>query len=202
MVRVLFGDYLEDSIQPSEDWSVLDVGCGCGNNLIPFIDLGADCFGVEPEQGAVDVANKVLDREGYSANIEIGENRELPYPDNKFDLLISVNVLHYETNEEDYKAGLEEYARVLKEDGILFIETLGSKTEAYQHAKVVSPHVFERREIDFRDGWKMFYVSNEKYLKSYLSDYFAKTETGRSTSELMTKTRDYLLAVSQAPLTD
>jgi ubiquinone/menaquinone biosynthesis C-methylase UbiE len=199
MIRALFGGYLEHKVNPSEDWKVLDVGCGCGNNLVPFMNIGCDCYGVEPEAETIEFGEQVLNKRGYSATLEQGENRDLPFPDDKFDLLLSINVLHYETNEEDYRQGLREYARVLKDDGVLFLETLGSETEAYQEAEIVGPHQFRRQNVDFRDDWEMFYVSNEKYLKNFMSDYFGAVETGRSTSDLMTKTRDYLLAAAFNP---
>ena len=47
MSRVVFGKYLEKSIQVGSHTKVLDVGCGTGNNLLPFLDRGCECSGVE-----------------------------------------------------------------------------------------------------------------------------------------------------------
>jgi ubiquinone/menaquinone biosynthesis C-methylase UbiE len=139
MIRIIFGKYTKKSIRVNSDWSVLDVGCGSGNNLLPFLEHGCDCFGVEPAQISVDFADAILKERGFDAIIKQGENRELPFPDDYFDLLISNNVLTHEGTVENIEQALKEYARVLKSDGIVFIETIGEKDIAYQNSKIIDP---------------------------------------------------------------
>ena len=48
---------------------------------------------------------------------QAGSNQNLPYPDAYFDLLLSVNTLHYEGTEENFLAALHEFRRVIKPGG-------------------------------------------------------------------------------------
>ena len=45
MLKAIFGKYSDFKINLSKSSNVIDVGCGFGNNLIPFIDLGARVYG-------------------------------------------------------------------------------------------------------------------------------------------------------------
>ena len=56
----------------------------------------------------------IMDDRGNKTKIQVGSNRSLPYPDWHFDLLRSVNTLHYEGTEQNFLATLQEFKRVLK----------------------------------------------------------------------------------------
>ena len=195
MVKVLFGDYLKRKVALNSESKVLDIGCGFGNNLLPFLKMGCACYGVEVTKAMARTSQDLLRNRGYGATIEVGRNTHLPFPDEHFDLCISINALHYEKNEKDIKAGLAEYCRVLKGKGALFLTTVGPVHGIYEKAEIVGPHQFRIQNFDFRDGEQYFYFSNLKYFNHYLSQFFEDIELGRVTERLMTENLDFLIAV-------
>ena len=94
MLKALFGSYSSRPLKPQPGWKVLDIGCGFGNNLVPFADLGCECHGIEIHDEISALAGEALAARGYKAEIRTGSNRALPYEDRSFDLVLSVNTIH------------------------------------------------------------------------------------------------------------
>lgn len=201
MLKLLFGDYLRKRPDINSDIKVLDVGCGFGNNLMPFLALGCDCAGVEVTDEVASLTQNILHQRGFiDAEIKKGNNRYLPFEDDEFDLVISNNVLHYEKDESDIREALAEYTRVLKPSGALFLMTVGPEHVIYQKAIPLGNHRYQISDYDFRDGETYFYFDNEKYLDFYLSKFFSHVETGRVIEKLMKQHLDFLIAVCQFPI--
>jgi ubiquinone/menaquinone biosynthesis C-methylase UbiE len=195
MVKVFFGDYLSQKVVIKEGMKILDIGCGFGNNLLPFYFKGLKCCGIEVTQEVVDVTKSALEAKGiHDIEVKVGSNRNIPYDDNTFDFIIANNVIHYEPSEKDLCAGLNEYARVLKKGGGCFIMTVAPEHEIFKRSKVVDVNVHEIANYDFRNGEKYFYFGNEKYFQYFLEKNFQNIELGRVTERLMTHTVDFYLA--------
>lgn len=196
MVKVLFGSYLKSKPLLTPGMRVLDIGCGFGNNLLPFYFKGLECHGVEITSEIIEVTRKALAQKAITdIGLQVGNNRSLPFPDCHFDLLISNNVLHYEGSEENINLGLSEYKRVLKPEGHLFLMTVGPEHEIYKRAKVVGHHRYQIQNYDFRNGEVYFYFDSLKYLESYLAKHFTTVELGQVTEKLMTLSLDFFIAV-------
>ncbi len=105
---------------PSKDGMlVLDVGCGTGVHLERYQKTGCQVFGIDLSPSMLQVARNRL---GVSANLCMGDASNLPYSDNKFDLIIMSTVLH-EMPSAVQSAVINESKRTLKEDGrILLID--------------------------------------------------------------------------------
>ena len=88
---------------------ILDIGCGSGANLFWLQEYGA-VYGIDISELAIDCAKK---RE--LKNLTISSAEELPYEDNYFDFVFSVQVF-CNISEDDLKAWKEAY-RVLKPGG-------------------------------------------------------------------------------------
>lgn len=197
MLKLIFGRYLEKPLKPQPDWKVLDVGCAMGNNLIPFADIGCKVYGVDVHSEIALNAEKVMKARGYpNAEFKEGSNRALPYPDDYFDLILSVNTLHYEDTEEHLLNALAEFRRVLKVGGRVYISTVGPDHEIYKRSKLIGEHINLIQNFGFRSGEKFFFFDNERYLEHYLSKCFTNIETGKVTEKLMTLSLDFLVAVA------
>lgn len=113
---------LVDAVKDLPLEKVLDVGCGAGQELIPFVErTDAFCIGIDAaeELGAVtrqffdefDCKNRVAFTRSY------GES--LPFADASFDVVLCRVALPYMNNRQT----IAEVARVLKPNGIFLLKT-------------------------------------------------------------------------------
>jgi len=197
MLKLAFGSYLAKPLTVSKGMTVLDVGCGFGNNLFPFLEKDCRCYGTEVTEATAELAQRLVSERGFESTIKHGYNQQLPFENGFFDLLLSINVLHYEKTDEDIDRSLREYCRVLKPDGAMILITVGPEHTIYRKAKVVGHHRYLVQNFDFRDGEQYYYFDNSKYLAATLSRFFGDIETGHVTERLMQKPLDFLLAVAR-----
>lgn len=199
MLKVVFGRYLAHPVRLDGPSRVLDVGCGFGNNLLPFARLGHQTLGVEISAEIVEVAMGFLVEEGYTADIRVGSNRQIPFEDDSVDLLLSLNTLHYETSREERAAALEEFARCLRPGGRLFLMTVGPGHDIRTTAEPIGADRYRIRNYDFRDGQIMCFFRGAAELDRALAASFTNVETGHITEAFMTRQQEFLLGSATAP---
>ena len=105
-----------DMLNPAPGETVLDIGCGTGVSLRPFIDMGLQVTGIDPSPYMLDIALKNL---GHRADLHRGFAEDLPFDDNSFNYASLFTTLEFV---EDHKKALEEASRVAKDQ--LFIGVL------------------------------------------------------------------------------
>lgn len=197
MVKLVFGNYLKNKIHLDATTQVLDVGCGFGNNLLPFLTKGCACSGVEVTSAMAMQTQQILKKRGFPTTILEGNNRKIPFANNSFDLLLSINTIHYEASYEDIQRAFKEYKRVLVKGGRLVLITVGPDHSIIKQAKPVGPHRYLIQDYDFRDGTRFFCFETQEYLKGSLDKAFAHTETGKVTEQLMKYDLDFLIAAAE-----
>jgi len=114
---------LMDHYKLNSNSRILDIGCGKGyllydlKKLIPGISLKG-----------IDISKYALEnsKEEVRDSLTLANASDLPYPDNYFDLVISINTLHC-LHASDLNAALKEMERVSKKDKYLCVESY--KTE-------------------------------------------------------------------------
>lgn len=94
---------------------ILEIGVGNGRDSIYFAKMGNEVTGIDIAQGAVDLAKKNSKKEGVEDKIQfqVGDAENLEFPDESFDTVYSISVLHSTILAESFK----EIARVLKPGG-------------------------------------------------------------------------------------
>jgi ubiquinone/menaquinone biosynthesis C-methylase UbiE len=200
LIRLFKGDYVTGEKIEYQGKSILDVGFGNGNNTMLFASLGMEVSGVEIHQDICELVNKKFLKIGIEVDLQVGTNQDLPFDDNTFDFLVSWNVLHYEGDEEGIKAGIKEYARVLKPNGRLFLSTTGPKHKILKNGKSLGNHLYEiGRDDDFRKGQIHFFFDSENYLDFYFSPHFKEIKTGRIEDQLFREKLDWWLLTGVKP---
>ena len=111
-----------------------------------------------------------------------------------FDYIVSWNVIHYESTEENMMKAIKEYSRVLKPGGRIFVSTTGPENSILRDCNTLGNHLYEiNRKDTFRKGEIYFYFDNEHYVKQYFGIYFGELQIGRSNTNLFTECLDWFL---------
>jgi len=97
---------------------VLEVGCGCGTDLLQFARAGAETYGIDLSPNSVELVKKRLNLYGQKAEVRQADAESLPFPDEQFDLVYSWGVIHHTP---DTSQAVKEIYRVLKPGGTIKI---------------------------------------------------------------------------------
>ncbi len=120
LVRYLYYLYPQKNFHTLK---VLDYGFGSGNNLKHLDELGCDAYGIEISEHAKKITLEKLRNDFDEKKLVVIDSKTgFPYENEKFDLVISWQVLYYNTLENLYTA-LTSILRVLKPGG-KFIGTM------------------------------------------------------------------------------
>ncbi len=101
---------------------VLDIGCGNGRNLIPFLNNGFKGVCFDFSKNMLKNAEALLKKKGVWGKVELkqGNMIELPFEGESFDYILNLVALHNLTKPEAYLA-VDEMRRVLKKKGMAVI---------------------------------------------------------------------------------
>ena len=163
--------------------AVLDAGCGTGNYTIELAKRGADVIGIDSSEEMLNFARQKVKEERFTADFQVADALNLPFPDESFDLILSNGLLCFLTQPEK---ALIEMRRVLKPGGRLIIGVLNRwspwalfrrikglfKDTIYNQAHFISPPELEGliRGVGFdaketRSCLFFFPINNRVYLK-------------------------------------
>jgi len=102
-------------LQPNP--KVLDAGCGSGRDTATLSELGAEVIGIDLSSGLIQVAKA---KKPHLTFVH-GSFLDIPFPDNSFDGVWShASLVHLDTLDE-VKTALQEFNRVLKSGGCLYV---------------------------------------------------------------------------------
>jgi SAM-dependent methyltransferase len=100
------------NIQPGMD--VLDVACGTGNAALPAARKDAHVKGIDIAPNLLEQARERVGAEGLAASFDEGDAENLPYPDAKYDLVMTMFGAMFAPRPEQVAA---ELARVCRPGG-------------------------------------------------------------------------------------
>lgn len=95
--------------------TVLDYGCGSGENCVLLAQNGAEAVGVDISPDLIELAEKRVSLHGFEDRVSfrVGSAHELPFEDETFDVVFGMSILHH----LDLKLSSDEVFRVLKKGG-------------------------------------------------------------------------------------
>lgn len=125
--------------------TALDVGCGDGRHLIIMAMMGYKMTGLELTEHGIATTNKKLEDLDLTAKIIQGDFHHLPFPASSFELIISIQALHY-NNWVGAEKSFSEIARVLKSGGYFFFRARSEKSHWRASDEVILDRGITRRE--------------------------------------------------------
>jgi SAM-dependent methyltransferase len=100
---------------------LLDLGCGTGRHLLFFSKKEFKVYGLDGSPKGLEIANSWLLEENQHAKLSCQRiEQEFPYPNDYFDAIISIQVIHHNLL-KDIKFTAQEIERILKPMGYIFI---------------------------------------------------------------------------------
>lgn len=161
--RFLFDDYL------SGGEKVLDSGCGNGRYFPTFKDKNVDYYGIDNSERLINIAKN---KYPYG-RFQLGDVLNIPFPDDNFDRVYNIAVLHHIPSKELRISALKEAKRVLKRKGLLILTIWHfHKLEArYLLFKYSLFKLFGKSKLDYRDILEPWADKTNRYYH-----YFSKKE--------------------------
>jgi ubiquinone/menaquinone biosynthesis C-methylase UbiE len=123
--------------------SVLDVGCGVGNDASRFARGGARTTGVDLAPRSIELAKRNFQQRGLSGVFQVMNGEHLDFPDDHFDLVYCHTVLHFTPHPERM---LAEIHRVLKPGKEAIVMTVN------RHSWMQLMHRVAKVHIDYLDS--------------------------------------------------
>lgn len=99
------------------DKTVLDLGCGSGENLVPLAKRGADVIGIDISPELMQLARQRLSSYGMAATLQEGSAYATGLPDESVDVVFSMALLHH----LDLPAARHEIHRILRPGGLFIL---------------------------------------------------------------------------------
>jgi len=94
---------------------LLEVGVGAGTDHLQWARAGAECFGVDLTEAAIETTRARFALYGFQTSLQRLDAELLPFSDNSFDLVYSWGVIHHSEKPENI---VKEIRRVLKPEGM------------------------------------------------------------------------------------
>jgi SAM-dependent methyltransferase len=139
--------------------SVLDVGCGTGENLLYLAAAGHEAWGIDFVPIAIERAKAKAAKRGIDARFLVGNALELNKFGRQFDTVIDCGLFHTFSDEERpvFVRGL---ANALRSGGLLHILCFSDEEPGTE-----GPRRISQREIRdaFQDGWKVQQIEPTRF---------------------------------------
>ena len=115
-------DLLVDAVKDKNPERVLDVGCGAGQDLLPFLEkTEAFCVGVDAADELSAVTRNVFTEKDFQGRLAFARSfgEHLPFADGSFDVVLCRVALPYMHN----RRAIAEISRVMRSNGVFLLKT-------------------------------------------------------------------------------
>jgi SAM-dependent methyltransferase len=138
--------------------TVLDAGCGTGENALHIAALGLPVLGVDVAETAVSIARGKAAERGFDAEFDVGDALRLDRLGRVFDTVLDSGLFHAFDGDER-RAYVTSLAAVLRPGGHVYVLCF-----ADEGAGPRGPHPVSQDELraPFGDGWRMASLAPER----------------------------------------
>ncbi len=117
------------------DKTVVDLGCGSGENLIPLIHRGAHVIGIDISPELISIAQRRLNEAGLSASVRVGSAYQTELPDESVDVVFCMSLIHH----LDIAPIRKEMQRVLRPGGSIVVKEPVRFSPYYEAVRSIFP---------------------------------------------------------------
>jgi SAM-dependent methyltransferase len=104
---------------------VLEIGCGAGTDLVRFARGGAEVYGVDLAESAIELARRNFALQGLTAELRAANGEALPFGDDFFDLVYAHGVVQYTGSDRRL---VDEARRVVKPGGTVIVQVYNRRS--------------------------------------------------------------------------
>ena len=140
--------------------SVLDIGCGTGENAMFFASLGHEVWGLDAAPLAIKKAREKALMKGAKVDFVLGDALHLDSLGLRFDTITDCGLFHV-FSDEDRKAFVQSIRSALETSGTYFMLCFSDK----EPTDWGGPRRVSEREIreTFAQGWRINYVREARF---------------------------------------
>ncbi len=110
--------FVRKVLEISAQARILEIGCGEGGNLKPFLDMGCQCVGVDLSESKIEKGKLIFADDPKASNIQlICEDIYRTENIGKFDLIILRDVIEHIHDQEKFMCGVSQF---LNPNGLIF----------------------------------------------------------------------------------
>jgi ubiquinone/menaquinone biosynthesis C-methylase UbiE len=141
---------------PKNRSKILDVGGGTGHYAFWLKEKGHEVHLVDPVRFNIDAAKaEAKKRKLVPDSIQLAEARDLPWEDNRFDVVLLMGPLYHLTKKKDREEALKEASRVTKNGGLVMavgISRYASLMDGFFRNMIKDPDFFQIVDQDIATG--------------------------------------------------
>lgn len=183
VVRTFLANYPQLIMdKPSKGDVVIDIGCGDGRNTLFLCQQGYDVYGTEiTEEICQQTKSRIQKVSGYSPNIEVGRNSDLPYHNEFADYILACHSCYYVDENQTIKDNLAEYSRVMKKGGVLIASLVHADSYILQGGDKLSDGttIVKNDPYNNRNGYRLHSFATIKEIQEVFSEHFDSFSFGQ-----------------------
>ena len=157
--------FLSKIKSPHSDRKALDLGCGGGRNTEMLVRFGFDTYGLDSSPAMVRTTRQRLSKFFLTSELKkriiLGSMLNLPYPNSRFNVIVSTGVYHQARSEKEYAEAIKESSRVLKKGGWIALNIFTNKIWDKTYTKVDK----EKYTVITKEGLYMTLLPKKLFLE-------------------------------------
>lgn len=150
----------QSSRKPFKDLKIIDIGCGGGLISEPIANLGADVTGIDASEKNIKVAQLHGQKSGLKINYQqslVEDFAAKKTNQEKYDVVLALEIIEHVADVEKF---IENLAKLVKKDGLVFIATLNRTIKSLLTAKIGAEYILRWMDPGTHD-WKKFLKPSE-----------------------------------------